>query len=515
MKPSDSDSEGLLHRGSKDYGTVGPSTSSSGSTGGGDVKPSQPPPLTWHTYLFTLTIAFSGMNLGYDIGITGGLSMLMSKEMHWSEWQTEMFIGSINILAIFGAFFTACSSDVFGRRGIFFVACFCILCGATTTACANSWPMAMVGRFWVGLGVGFSLTVDTMYISEIAPPEHRGFLCNLSEVAINVGIFAATVTNYILEAQDFEGTNHWRIAAATCAFWPLVLLITAYCVLPESPRWLIMHGRTEDAQGILQLTLGEGRDVDETVDNIRQHVEEEIKFAQEGWTPILHPSPALRYMLLAGIGMSVAQQLTGLDSFVYYSPYMFQNAGIQGRQQVFGLTCTLGLVKLMFVFLATFSVDTWGRRPLVLWSSAGIFFSLVGISVCSGLQHISPHSFDASNYGQLAFMFTFMASFSCGMGPICRLIPELFPNRIRVNAMSLAMAANRFTGAVMSTSPLTLTRLVGVTGFFSILAGLALASWIYLYFLFPESKGLTLEEIEDKANERCESSSHREVLPRA
>lgn len=488
MEPTESES---LKKSPKDYGT---SSASSGSTGGGDVPPQEAPPPTTQAYMFTFIIALSGMNLGYDIGITGGLSMMMSQEMQWSITQTELFIGCINILAIFGALFTALISDISGRRGIFLISSFCFISGAGLLTFANSWPMAMVGRVWMGLGVGLALTVDSMYINEIAPPAHRGFLATINEIAINVGIVAGAVVNYFLST----GSATWHVAAASCAICPILLLILALCVLPESPRWLVMKGRIEDAEKVLKLTMGEGSDVEATVQDIREHIEEELKFSKQGWGVIFNPpTPGLRAMLLAGFGLAVGQQITGIDTFIYYSPFIFKRAGISDLHQRFGLTITLGLVKLTFIFLNTFTIDKWGRRPLVLWSSALIFFSLCGISACSALDYA---------YGELWFLFGYMAAFSIGMGPVTRLIPELFPNRIRAKAMSLATSLNRVSAAVMATIPMTMSNLVGMSSFFAILAGLALGTWIYLYFLFPESKGLTLEELEDEANMRYEAS---------
>ncbi len=259
--------------------------------------------------------AMNSINLGFDIGVNTdvGPSLLKSDLMHGSEKRLSLFMGSLNLWAIGGAFLASLLADQLGRRKSFAVASVGFIIGVVCMAAAQTFTQLMLGRVVVGLGCGFGFAVDPVYISEISPPHARGRLVTWSEIGTNIGILVGWCAGYVLK--DLDGDQSWRAMLGTGCVLPVIMLLLVKFVMPESPRWLIRTGRVLEAKDILVQLYPPGEDIDAVVQTIENNIAVETRESGSvTWTQMFHPNPALKRMLLVGIGVAVCQQLVGIDA---------------------------------------------------------------------------------------------------------------------------------------------------------------------------------------------------------
>lgn len=329
------------------------------------------------TYLFVMCAALNSCNLGYDIGVNTGAGKLLLDEdsLNLDERQLEIFMGSLNLFAAIGAICGSIISDKFGRRGAFLVAAIGFIFGVLVQSFANSYLVLMIGRVFVGLGVGFGLAIDPIYISEVSPSEHRGRLVTWSEIATNIGIVFGFISGLIF--YNLEPNLAWRLMFGSGIILPSILIFCVIKVMPESPRWLISKGRDEEAKLVLEKIYPVGCDIDTVVKEIRDAIKMEMDAEQAvGWDMIFYPTPAFRRMLLVGVGSAIAQQLVGIDAIQYFLDFILEEAGVQeGIGRMF-ILIGLGILKLAVIFVAGSFFDKSGRRPL-------IFISLFGKNIFS------------------------------------------------------------------------------------------------------------------------------------
>jgi MFS family permease len=355
--------------------------------------------ITRSTYIFAAVAAVNSCNLGYDIGVSTNAGALIQQDFNLSDAQRELFIGFLNLWSIFGSLFAHSICDRYGRRRSFVVAAISFIIGVVAMAFAGSYAILMIGRAFVGLGVGFGLAVschgrpgmdrkaafflldctlflyrqiDPLYIAEISPAAHRGELVTWSELALNVGIVLGFASGLIF--YDLDDSVEWRVMFLMGAILPVVMLLLVWTVMPESPRWLVGKGREEEAKSILQRVYPNGFDIDSVVQDIKEALEREKEAEMAvGWNIILSPSPAIRRMLIVGIGTAVAQQAVGIDAIQYYLIDVLKESGIESEKGRLGILILLGVLKLTFVFVGGKLFDRKGRRPLLFVSLVGTY----------------------------------------------------------------------------------------------------------------------------------------------
>ena len=346
----------------------------------------------------------------------------------------------------------------------------------------------MVGRVFVGIGVGSGLAIDPVYIAEISPAAHRGRLVTWSEIALNVGIvfgFASGAVFYRLPAD-----TAWRYMFGMGAILPTVMIFLALFVMPESPRWLVSKGQEEKAKTVLQKLYPPNYNVDQIIFEIKESIEREVTAERvTGWDMILFPTPAFRRMLLVGIGATVAQQAVGVDALQYFLVFIVNESGIETRGGQTAVLILLGLVKLVFIFVGGYFFDRKGRRPLFFVSLLGMAAALVLLSV----TFFGNNTNSALAVCGLALYFAF---FSVGMGPGAWLVPsEVFAITVRAKAMSVATFMNRVTATLMSSTFLTTATAMTYAGFFLLLAGVCIIVLGFFYWFLPETRGRPLEDM--------------------
>ncbi len=322
------------------------------------------------TYIFVMCAALNSCNLGYDIGVNTGAGKLLEESLGLSKSKLEIFMGSLNLFAAVGAIFASTVSDKFGRRGAFLVAAIGFIFGTLVQCFATSYGTLMLGRVFVGLGVGFGLAIDPIYISEVSPAAHRGRLVTWSEIATNVGIVFGFSSGLIF--YDVEADLAWRFMFSMGIILPSLLIFFVIKVMPESPRWLVSKGRDAEAKEVLQTIYPPTSDIDLLVKDIRSGIMREMEAENSvGWDMILFPTPSYRRMLLVGVGSAIAQQLVGIDAIQYFLDYILAESGVEEGRGRIEILIALGVLKLVVIIFAGRAFDKSGRRPLMFLSLLG------------------------------------------------------------------------------------------------------------------------------------------------
>jgi len=444
--------------------------------------------ITPHLYLFVFCASLNSCNLGYDIGVNTSVSQLIQSSLSLSDVKLELFMGSLNLFSMVGAIFSSHISDIFGRRGGFLVAAVGFIFGILTMSLSKSFEMLFFGRIFVGLGVGFGLAIDPVYISELCPREHRGRLVTWSEIALNMGIVIGFSSGLIFK--DINPEMAWRFMFASGIILPSILILLVIYFMPESPRWLISKGRLEEARYILSRVYPKDFNINTILQEIQDASETE-KLIQGivTWRHLLVPSPAFRYMLLTGIGTAVAQQVTGIDAIQYFLVFILSESGIKSRENQSKILILLGVIKLLVIFAAGHLFDTRGRKPLLFLSLSGMIGALLFIAFSFQIPVIS-------SYATIVGLALYLASFSAGLGPGAWLIPsEVFSTSIRIKAMSLATFMNRLSATIMASSILTMVNLLSWTGYFLMLSIICIVITHFFMSYLPETKNRSLENM--------------------
>lgn len=450
----------------------------------------RPVTLNRATKLFAFSAALNSCNLGFDIGVSTSAGKLLQSEnsLHLSDAQISIFMGSLNFFAAIGAIISSVICDRFGRRGGFFAAATGFVIGIIIECLSQSFVILMIGRAIVGIGVGFGLAIDPIYIAEISPPMHRGGLVTWSEIGTNVGILIGFSSSLLF--YNVHEDNGWRFMFSFGLVMPLVLVFLLFKIMPESPRWLVSKGRDDEAKLVLKIVYPDDYDIDDVIVEIRDSIERELEVENfVGWEKIFNPTPALRRMVLVGFGAAIGQQIVGIDAIQYFLIYILEEAGIRGKVEQSIILIALGAFKLMIVFVAGSLFDLSGRRPL-------IFTSLIGMSASLGIISFSFALPDNSASFTIVALALYLAFFSIGMGPGAWLIPaEIFSTSIRAKAMSLSTFLNRITATFATSTFLILADAMSWSGFFAVLSIACIFVSLFFYVYLPETKGTTLEEM--------------------
>ncbi|KAH7653408.1 Sugar/inositol transporter protein [Dioscorea alata] len=445
---------------------------------------------------------FASLNsvlLGYDVGVMSGAILFIQKDLHITEVQQEVLVGCLSVVSLLGSLVGGRTSDVIGRKWTMGLAAIVFQTGAAVMAFAPSFPILMLGRLLTGIGIGFGLMVAAVYIAEISPAVDRGTLTSFLEISINIGILLGYVSNYAFSSVSYH--INWRIMLGV-GILPSVFIAFALFVIPESPRWLIMKNRVDEARSVLLKINGDEAEANKKLAEIEEAAgvlnAENNNENKEVWWEILRPSPSLRRMLIAGCGIQFFQQITGIDATVYYSPTIFKDAGIKSDKELLAATVGVGFTKTMFILVAILLVDKVGRKPLLYVSTIGmttcLFILGLSLTLVHGSGMISPKVGIAiailAVCGNVAF-------FSVGIGPMCWVLSsEIYPLRYRAQASALGAVGSRLSSGLISMSFLSLSHAITVGGTFFIFSAISAISVVFAYCCVPETKGKSLEEIQ-------------------
>jgi len=350
--------------------------------------------------------------------------------------------------------------------------------------------------------------IAPVYAAELSPSMSRGFLTSLPEVFITFGILLGYVLNYALSG--LPAHINWRIMLGLAAI-PAIIIGLGVIAMPESPRWLAMQGRVDEAKEVLIKISNNVGEAESRLEEITKAASvlvssptaspesaHERNWCGEGvWKELLlRPSRPIRRMLIAAIGINFFMQASGNDAVIYYSPEVFKAAGIHSKKQLFGINVIMGIAKTSFVLLSALYLDRFGRRPLLLLGSAGMVLSLAGLGLGSMFLGRSDSKPTWAIVLCILAVCADVSFFSIGLGPITWVYSsEIFPMRLRAQGLSLAISVNRLVSGVVSMTFLTISKKITFGGMFLVLAGIMVVGTMFFYVFLPETKGKSLEEI--------------------
>jgi sugar porter (SP) family MFS transporter len=438
-------------------------------------------------YLAAGFAALGGLLFGYDTGVISGALIFIRQEFALSAFGQELAVSIVLAGATVGALSGGRLSDRFGRRATLIATSVIFIAGAIVCAAAASLTMLVIGRVVVGLGIGLACTTVPVYISEVAPPEARGWQVSLFQLAITVGILCAYIVDYA-----FARSQAWRWMLGLAAI-PGLILGLGMLLLPESPRWLAKHLNPEAARAVLLRIRGG------SIDSEYREICQSLEHAEERgrWSDLLRP--ALRPALIVGLGLAIFQQVTGINTVIYYAPTIIQTAGIPSAEGAILATAGIGLVNVLMTIVAMWLIDRIGRRPLLLTGIAGMSVSL---AVLGFVFHTSKQA-PVVAWVAVVTLMAYVAFFAISLGPIFwLLISEIYPLQIRGMAEGTAAGTNWIFNLLVSITFLTLLEVMGPSWTFWLYGLLAIASLAFSYYLVPETKGRTLEEIEESWRSR-------------
>ncbi|CAJ1961624.1 unnamed protein product [Sphenostylis stenocarpa] len=446
-------------------------------------------------YVFTCAV-FASLNsvlLGYDVGVMSGAIIFIQEDLKISEVQQEVLVGILSIISLLGSLAGGRTSDAIGRKWTIGLAACIFQTGGAVMALAPSFKVLMIGRVMAGVGIGFGVMIAPVYIAEISPAIARGSLTSFPEIFINFGILLGYISNYAFSRLPVH--INWRIMLGV-GILPSVVIALALFVIPESPRWLVVQNRIEEARVVLLKINKNEKEAEEKLREIQVaagSVNADKYESKAVWKEILRPTPPVRRMLITGCGIQCFQQITGIDATVYYSPTIFKNAGITGNSELLAATVAVGFTKTLFILIAIFLIDKLGRKPLLYASTIGMTISLFSLSL--SLAFLS-HAKIGIALAILAVCGN-VASFSVGLGPICWVLSsEIFPLRLRAQASALGAVGSRVSSGAISMSFLSVSRAITVAGTFLVFGVISCCAIAFVHFCVPETRGKTLEEIE-------------------
>jgi MFS transporter, SP family, galactose:H+ symporter len=444
--------------------------------------------------------ALGGLLFGYDTGVISGAELFLRKDFAVSTFALEVIVSGVLAGAAVGSFVGGKLADLYGRRRLLFVTALIFAVGALLCSAALSVGMLIVGRIIVGLGIGLASGTVPVYISEVSPAEDRGWQVSLFQLAITIGIVLAYLVDYALA--PIEGWR-WMFGVAVV---PAVVFGASMYFLPESPRWLVKSGMRQQAQTVLSRIRGTAN-----VDDELREIEATLQVADERgrMADLLHP--ALRPALIVGIGLAIFQQVTGINTVIYYAPIIIQSAGIPSASGAILATLGIGIVNVIMTIVSMRLLDRMGRRPLLLIGIAGMAITLGALGL---VFHNADTPTTTSATLAVVSMMVYVAAFAISLGPIFwLLISEIYPLKIRSSTEGVSAAFNWGANLVVSLTFLTLVQELGASSTFWLYGVLAVAAWIFSYYRVPETKGRTLEQIEAfwRASSMAESHTRARV----
>ncbi len=427
--------------------------------------------------------ALGGLLFGFDTGVIAGAILFIVPDFHLGPAAQGLVVSAVTFGALFGAVAAGTFADTIGRRWTNIAAGIGFIVGSASSALAPNVDVLIASRAIIGLAIGLASVAAPMYLAELAPARHRGRLVSLFQLAITVGILASYSVDRLLAP---EHAWRWMLGLA---FIPGALLVIGMIPMPESPRWLLKKGAEKAARQGLSLV----RSADEIESEVRE-IQEDLEHNRPAeWSELL--MPGLRPALLVGVGLAVFQQVTGINTIIYYAPEIFQKAGLDHATTALAATIGIGVVNVLSTLIAIWLVDRVGRKPLLLVGLAGMIVSLIAVGTAQQLGSSASVRADWLAPMTVGFIGLYIVCFAFSLGPIVWLmISEIFPNRARARAAAISTAANWMANFLVSLSfPVLLVLMGPWLGF--LYAAMGVAAVIFIIAYVPETKGKSLEEI--------------------
>ena len=436
----------------------------------------------------TVIATLGGLLFGYDTGVISGALLYMKGDLGLTSVTQGLVVSCLLFGAAVGALIGGKLADALGRRTALQICAVTFLAGALGSALSPSWHWMVLARTILGLAVGAAAAIVPVFLAEMAPARVRGRMVTINELMIVSGQLLAFVINALLD-HLFPGGHIWRAMLGVAAV-PAVLLFFGVMLIPESPRWYAIRGRLDETRRILGLTR-DSVEADQEYDVISRHISD---VATEKDTAIreLRAHAWMRRVLYVGIGLAIVQQATGINTAIYYAPTILKSTGL-GDSAALVATIAVGVISVTMTVFGIWLLGFMPRRPLLITGFSGVAVSQFTLA----LAFLLPDS-PAKSYLVLAAMVVFVAFVQCFIGiGVWLLLSEIFPITIRGFAMGIAVFLLWVTNTIISFLFPILVGSLGASKTFGIFVVINIISVIFITKFCPETKGRTLEEIED------------------
>ena len=428
--------------------------------------------------IFSSVAALGGLLFGFDTGVISGAIHFIKIEFNLNAYQEGFAVSNLMIACVIGALLAGPIADWTGRKKVLILCAVLFTVSAILSALPRSFTELVIARFIGGMGVGMASVVSPMYIAEISPAKIRGRLVALNQLAIVVGILLSYLSNWLLVD---TGINNWRYMLVA-EILPAITFLVGLFFIPESPRWLTKEGLEKEALDVLNIVAG-AANADHELQEVKKSLSEKSTSLKE----LLHPS--LRRVLIVGILFSLFAHITGIDTIIYYGPIIFLESGFKTDSALLA-SVMIGITNLIFTFVGMAMVDKAGRKFLLLVGLAGMGISMTLVGLCMQSDMISAK-------WTLLWIMTYIASFAMSIGVVIWVyLSEIYPTRVRGQALSVATMV-LWLGNVILTQlfPVMMERFGG--GTFYIFSFICLLAFIFTWTMVKETKGVSLEEIEE------------------
>lgn len=430
--------------------------------------------------------ALGGILFGYETGIIAGALSYIYKTPGFppNALTTGLIVGGISIGAIVGAVIAGRLSDRIGRRRVILILGIIFIVGSLACAVAPNNDALVAGRIFLGLGVGGSSALVPVYLSEMAPAKARGRLAGLNQLMIVTGLLLGYCVNFLLAHSE-----NWRLMLASGAI-PALLLVGGLPFLPESPRWLMTKGRTDEAARLLYAT----RSREEAASDIEAITRVEARSSRKELL-----AKWVRPAIVVGVGIPILCQATGLNMVTYYAPTIFESLNLPHENALI-FTIILGTIKVVSVAIGLQFIDRVGRRSLLIAGSACMAVSMAAMALeASKGDQIEPLS-------MLIAMAVMFVSYSLTWGPVNWVVlGEIFPLRVRGAAMGMASMVTWFATLAITFGFPLLRESLGLAGTMVLFVGCNIVGFLFCLKFVRETKGRSLEQIEQDLHDRYDA----------
>ena len=449
-------------------------------------------------YFICVVSAMGGLLFGYDWVVIGGAKPFYELYYQIADNPSQQGLAMTMALigCLIGAMVCGTLADRIGRKKLLIVSALVFFFSAIATGIANDFAVFLLARFFGGIGIGIASGLSPMYIAEVAPTKIRGKLVSLNQLTIVLGILAAQIVNWLIAepipesygamdiAQSWNGQMAWRWMFWAAAFPAVVFFILA-TLIPESPRWLAMKGKDDAAFAVLSKIGG----ADYAYEELQSVKEANSRETSQAGLKTLFSKP-YRKVLMIGVVVAFFQQWSGTNVIFNYAQEIFQSAGYSIGDVLFNIVVT-GIANVLFTFVAIFTVDKWGRRSLMKLGAGG----LCGIYLILGICYY----FQITGVFMIVLVVAAIACYAMTLGPVTWvLLAEIFPNRVRAVAVATSTFALWVGSSTLTYTFPLLNVSLGSYGTFWIYSAVCLAGFLFVSFMLPETKGKSLEELEDE-----------------
>jgi len=434
-------------------------------------------------FIFRISIiaALGGVLYGYDMGIIAAAALFVKRTFTLSTLMEELVVSIVLIGAMGGAIVGGAVADRIGRRATLVWAAGIFIVGSVLAPLSTSVAILIIARAIIGVGIGFTSVTAPVYVSELAPPQSRGMLIGLYQFALTLGIALADLVGYWLAAQQA-----WRLMFGL-AVVPTLLFLLVILTVPESPRWLFAHGSPQHAEAVLHSYTD-----DAGAQQFLADIEDGLKMPMEqSWSALW--SPAVRGSLFIACGLTVLQQVTGINTIVYYGPRIFELAGSASHASAIFTTLLVAIVNVIATVVGITLVDRIGRKPLLYVGVSGMTIALFALSYAFGHNGAGGASLGAV---AIACLMVYIACFAFSLGAIAWiLVAEVFPLRVRGRGVAAGTLFSGIANFAVSLTFLSLIDHLGSASTFAIYGTLSILTLVFVRFVVPETRGRDLESI--------------------